>query len=240
MWIYDAKLAKVIRGYIVAIDTEEDIVKIKTYGEGVVSFSIRNYTAFNSDGLGDLTDSLRTRGYNDHDRFIHRVKIGLDKDNEMMWAKRIPVDYPVYALELKKSLLTRNLIEEEYRVEEKYLDWLIWFFAAYWPDFALDSATDYCTSVFNPRLDLGKNNTVECHWGDAWADDTLWELHATIDLEKHTIEGIGNDKTNQLTGYNFSLNLDNEEDRQKLFSMLKVLEEKIEEDEDDDEEQSDI
>ena len=230
LWIYDAKLAKVLRGYIVALDVEKRKARIRTYG-GSIPISLGCYMSFYSDGLDDLADSLRTYGYNDYDCFIHRVKIALDKDNEMMWAKRLPADDPVYALELEKSLIKREITKEEYRVKEEYLDWLISFFSKYWPEFALDSSTDYCTSIYNPRMCLGKNNTIECAWGNAWADDTLWELHATIDLEKHMIEGTGTNKLNQLTGYNFSLNLDNEEDRKKLFEVLKILDEKIEEDE---------
>lgn len=227
LWIYDAKLAKILRGCIVALDVEKRTARIKTYREGVVSFSIHNYTVFNSDGLGDLADSLRTHGYNDHDRFVHRVKVGLDKDNEMMWAKRIPHDDPVYGLELIKSMIKRRLTKEEYRVKEEYLDWLISFFNEYWPDFALDSATDYCTSVFNPQLYLGENNTIDCYWGDG---DTVWAFEAIIDLTNHTIKGTRINTIDSFTGYNFSLNLDNEEDRKKLFEMLDVLKEKKEED----------
>lgn len=228
MWIYDAKTVKVLRGYIVAIDVEEGTAKIKTY-EGLFSFSIVLYTTFNSDGLDELAESLRTCFYNDYDRFTQKVKIGLDENNEMLWVKKMPIDDPVYALELEKRILKSGAVKEEYRVEEEHIDWLISFFSEFWP-----------ATVQNPRMELGVNHIIECYWGDdVFHDDSRWEFRAVIDPVKHTIEGTGNDKTNQLTGYNFSLNLDSEEDRQKLFEVLKVLEEKIENG-DDDEEQSDI
>lgn len=215
LWIYDAKTVKVLRGHIIAIDVEEGTAKIKTYG-GLFSFSIRLYTTFNSDGLDELAESLRTCFYNDYDRFTQRVKIGLDNENEMVWVKKMPIDDPVYTLELEKRLLKSEAVKEEYRIKEEYIDWLISFFSDYWP-----------ATVQNPRIEHGVNNTIDCYWGTAiFHDDSKWEFQATIDLKNHTIEGTGKDTTNPFTGYTFSLDLDSEEDRQKLFELLKVLEEK--------------
>ena len=98
-------------------------------------------------------------------------------------------------------------------ITEEDVYWLIFFFSDHWPD-----------HVPCPRMNLGRLNRIDCEWGD---DTTIWGIQAFIDPKERYIHGFCQMKTNPIISVNFFLHLDDEEERGKLFSILKVLEERI-------------
>lgn len=101
----EKKIVKFLRGWIVALDNDEFTAKIKTW-EGVVSFSTNLYLTFHSRSFYDLTDSLESCFNDDYDVLIKRVRVGLNKDNELISVSKLAIDDPVYELERLFSLLT--------------------------------------------------------------------------------------------------------------------------------------
>ena len=90
----DFKVVRVLEGNIASIDLEKQTATIKAYTQGVpapttVSFSLDIYTTFNSKSLEPLTESLATYFYDDYDIPIRWVKIGLNKDNELIKVERV-------------------------------------------------------------------------------------------------------------------------------------------------------
>ena len=205
----EKKIVKFLRGWIVAMDNEEFTAKIKTW-EGVVSFSTKIYLTFNSRSFYELTDSLESCFYDDYDVLIKRVRVGLNKDNELVSVSKLATNDPVYELERLWSLQCRGCLQKEYQFRAKDMSWLIDFFDA-WPD-----------NIPHPSLSLMAGGVLKCEWDD---DSVGWNLSGKIDIFSKALDVVGTPKSNPGTTINLILQLYNKKDVETLFSLLTGKEE---------------